>query len=65
MRSLVVVATTRGGAVNRFEKRSLIEARNLKDFLDLTGEYETISLYELDRSVGPMRQWSELDETGR
>jgi len=63
MRSLVVVAATSLGAVNRFPKTSLAEARNLKDFLEQTGEYATVTLYELEKSFGPLMQWSELEET--
>jgi len=62
MRSLVVVATTSRGAVNKFPKSSLAEARNLKDFLEQTGEYATVALYELDRSLGPIKQWAKLEE---
>jgi hypothetical protein len=63
MRQLVVVATTAGGAVNKFAQASLTEARNLKDFLEQTGEYRTVALYELEKSIGPLRQWAELEES--
>ena len=63
MRQLVVVATTSGGAVNRFAQDSLTGARNLKDFLEQTGEYKAVSLYELEKSVGPFRQWAQLEES--
>lgn len=62
MRSLVVVATSGEGAVNRFPQPSLREARNLKDFLEQTGEFRAVKVYELDKSIGPMRQWAELQE---
>jgi len=65
MRSLVVVATTSGGAVNRFPLASLTEARNLKDFLEQTEQYGNVSIYELEKSIGPLRQWAELEETAR
>jgi hypothetical protein len=63
MRQLVVVATTFGGAVNKFAQASLTEARNLKDFLEQTGEYRIVALYELEKSIGPLRQWAELEES--
>ena len=63
MRSLIVVATTSGGAVNRFPQASLVEARNLKDFLEQTGEYASVAIFELEKSVGPLRQWGELQES--
>ena len=65
MRSLVVVATTSSGMVNRFPQASLIEARNLKDFLEQTGQYGSVAIFELEKSIGPLRQWAELVETTR
>ena len=65
MRRLVVVATTRAASVNRFPKESLIEARNLKDFLEQTGEYSTVTIYELEKALGPLQQWAELEEGPR
>jgi len=62
MRSLVVVATPGEGAVSRFPQASLREARNLKDFLEQTGEFRAVKIYELEKSFGPLRQWAELQE---
>jgi hypothetical protein len=63
MRTLLVVATTSRDVVNMFAQASLTEARNLKDFLKLTGEYTNVGVYELEKSVGPLRQWTELHES--
>lgn len=65
MRRLVVVATTRKGSVNRFYQDSLVEATNLKDFLSQTGEYSALAIYELERSIGPLTQWAQLEEGAR
>ncbi|MGH9919581.1 MAG: hypothetical protein ACRD6W_12045 [Nitrososphaerales archaeon] len=65
MRSLVVVATTAGGGVNRFPQPSLVEARNLKDFLEQTGDYRSVAIFELEKSLGPLKQWGELEESSR
>lgn len=65
MRSLTVVATTSGRGVDRFAQASLIEALNLKDFLEQTGEYTSVAIFELEKSVGPLRQWAELEESSR
>lgn len=62
MRSLVVVATTSEGTVNRFQVASLMEAHNLKDFVEQTGEFRAAKIYELEKSIGPLRQWAELLE---
>jgi len=63
MRQLVIVATTSAGAVNRFAQDSLTRARNLKDFLEQTGDYKAVAVYELEKSLGPLRQWAELKES--
>jgi hypothetical protein len=65
MRSLVVVATTPEHVVNRFPQASLFEARNIKDFLEQTGEYTFVAIFELERSIGPLTQWAELEENPR
>lgn len=65
MRSLVVVATTSRHTVNRFPQSSLAEARNLKDFLEQTGDYGSVAIYELEKALGPLRQWAELEESAR
>jgi hypothetical protein len=65
MRRLVVVAATRAGSVNRFPEDSLTKARNLKDFLEQTGEYSTVTIYELEKTLGPLQQWAELEENPR
>ncbi len=62
MRRLTVVATASGGTVNRFPKSSMTEARNLKDFLEQTGEFGPVAIYELEKSEGPLTQWSELPD---
>jgi hypothetical protein len=65
MRSLVVVATAPHRGVNRFHQASLPEARNLKDFLEQTGDYESVAIFELEKAVGPLTQWAELEEVTR
>jgi hypothetical protein len=65
MRRLVVVAATRAGSVNRFPEDSLTEARNLKDFLEQTSEYSSVTIYELEKTLGPLQQWAELEENPR
>jgi len=66
MRSLIVVATTSSErTVNRFPQASLTEARNLKDFLEQTGDYGAVKIYELEKSIGPLRQWAEIEENPR
>jgi hypothetical protein len=63
MRSFVVVATSSDRAPNRFRQPDLMAARNIKDFLEQTGEYSEVSIYELERSVGPLSQWAEIKDS--
>lgn len=65
MRSFIVVATASERPVNKFPQASLREAQNLKDFLEQTGEYDTVAIYEFEKSVGPITQWAELEESPR
>ncbi|MDA4116744.1 MAG: hypothetical protein OK455_00170 [Thaumarchaeota archaeon] len=62
MRSLAVVATTLNGKIDRFAQGSLREARNLKDFLEQTGEFKTVTIYESEKTIGPLTEWVELKE---
>ncbi len=63
MRTLMIVATTAERAINRFHQSSMGEARNLKDFLEQTGEYRSVAIYELEGSMGTLKQWTELEES--
>lgn len=65
MRSLIVVGLAPRGGVNRFHQASLGEARNLRDFLEQTGDYESVAIYEMEKSDGPLTQWAELEEGSR
>lgn len=51
--------------MNRFHQASLGEARNLRDFLEQTGDYESVAIYEMEKSDGPLTQWAELEEGSR
>jgi hypothetical protein len=62
MRSLAVVATTLDGNINKFAHGSLREARNTKDFLEQTGEFRSVSIYESEKTFGPLTEWAELKE---
>ena len=65
MRSLIVVARAADRPVNSFQQPSLAEARNLREFLEQTGDYESVAIFELETSIGPLRQWAELEEGSR
>ena len=65
MRRLVVVAAMRAGSVNKFPQSSLTEARNTKDFLEQTGDYSTVKIYEFEKTLGPLQHWAELEEIAR
>lgn len=60
MRNLVVVATPADHPANRFHQTSVKEARNLRDFLALTGEFEEVAIFEAEE--GAPTQWTELED---
>ncbi len=62
MRSLAVVATS-ARCLNRFSTRGLVEALNLKDFLEETGEFASVSIYEQEASGGRAGEWAELQSS--
>jgi hypothetical protein len=62
--SLLVVAQ-RKSAINKFEQRSLSEAVNIRDFLEQTGEYDEVTIFQLHSVDGPMKQWVKLNEPER
>ena len=62
MRSLIVVAATIAGTINKFPLNTFTEARNLKDFLEQIGEYGSVDIYEQEKSLGPIKQWAKLEE---
>ena len=58
---MLVVA--RGDSVlNKFEQDSLLRAINLKDFLEQTGQYSDVSIYQLRPTDGGRTEWAKLDE---
>lgn len=58
---LLVVAKS-DSALNKFEQASLMQALNLKDFLEQTGQYSEVSVYQLSAAEGPTREWVKLQD---
>jgi hypothetical protein len=48
--------------LNKFEKGSLQEAANLRDFLEQTGEFDQVEIFQLRGAEGPMKEWVSLVE---
>ncbi len=65
MRSLAVVATTSEGNIYKFMQGSLREARNLRDFLEQTGEFRTVGIFESETFMGSLDDWVELKENSQ
>ncbi len=61
---LLVVAKGRS-KFSRFEKGSLREAVNLRDFLEQTGEFDAVEIFQLRSVEGPMKEWVSLKEIER
>ena len=58
---LLVVARSTSRSC-RFEKSSLREAINLKDFLEQTGEFEGVEIFQLRSAEGPTKEWVSMKE---
>ena len=59
MSSLLVLGVTRS-FINRFTAGSMVEARNLKDFLDETHDYQWVEIYRVREGDGPMMEISKV-----
>jgi hypothetical protein len=49
--------------LNKFEKGSLQEAVNLRDFLEQTEEFDEVRIFQLRAVEGPRKEWVSLVET--
>jgi hypothetical protein len=61
---LLVVARN-SSSLNKFEQSSLQSAFNLKDFLEQTGQYDEVSIFQLCPVEGPLREWAKLADVER
>ena len=59
MGALLVLGVTET-LVNRFTVRSMMEARNLKDFLEDTGDYRWVEIYRVREAEGPFSEFSKV-----
>ena len=48
--------------INRYLLGSLREARNLKDFLEQTGDYRRLEIYEARRTSGTLSELKQVEE---
>jgi hypothetical protein len=57
---LVVARNT--SKLNKFSQDSLQGALNLRDFLEQTGEYDAVTIFQLRSVDGAMKEWVALSE---
>jgi hypothetical protein len=57
----ILVVARGGSVVNKFEQHSLQGALNLKDFLEQTGEYKEVLMFQRVGAFGPMGEWVEIE----
>jgi hypothetical protein len=62
MKPVLLVVARGSSALNKFEQRSLQEAMNTRDFLEQTGEFEEVSIFQLLSTQGPMKEWVKLGD---
>lgn len=58
----ILVVGKSGSTLDKFEQTSLQSAFNIKDFLEQTGDYEEVSIFQHSPSDGPLREWVKLGE---
>ena len=59
--SLLVVAKG-SSKLNRFEQNSFQGAINIRDFLEQTGEYDEVTIFQLRSTEGMMKEWVAINE---
>ena len=57
---LVVARNT--SKLNKFSQDSLQGALNLRDFLEQSGEYDAVTIFQLRAVDGAMKEWVVLSE---
>ena len=62
MNPRILVVGRSGSTLNKFEQTSLQSAFNIKDFLEQTGDYEEVSIFQHSSGEGPVREWVKLGE---
>ena len=62
MKPRLLVVARHGSALYKFQAHSILEAVNTKDFLEETGEYEEVSIFQQSVSEGPVSEWVKLAE---
>jgi hypothetical protein len=59
--SLLVVAKG-SSKLNRFEQNSFQGAVNIRDFLEQTGEYDEVTIFQLRSAEGMLKEWVAINE---
>jgi hypothetical protein len=59
--SLLVVAKG-SSKLNRFEQNSFQVAINIRDFLEQTGEYDEVTIFQLRSAEGMLKEWVAINE---
>lgn len=62
MNPRILVVAKSATTLSRFEQSSLQSAFNLKDFLEETGEYDDVSIFQLSPTAGAEHEWVKLAE---
>lgn len=62
--ALIVVARGKS-AIVKLEQSSLQGAANIRDFLEQTGDYEDVSVFQLCSVNGPLKEWVRLNDVDR
>jgi hypothetical protein len=65
MKPTLLVVARGTSTLNKFEQGSLLEAFNIRDFLEETGDYIEVCIFQLLSSKGPTKEWVKLNDPDR
>jgi hypothetical protein len=62
MKPALLVVARGTSALNKFEQGSLLEAINIRDFLEETGDYVEVSIFQRLPAGDTTRKWVRLND---
>lgn len=58
----ILVVARNGTTINKFAQSSLQGAFNIRDFLEETGEYNDVSIFQRVGVFGPLGEWVQIED---
>jgi hypothetical protein len=61
VKSSFLVVAKNGDLVNKFEQDSMVQAVNLRDFLEGLHDYQDVSIFQLSPNSKSSKEWVKMD----